>query len=165
MSTEGDIVDSYGNSMRRLQQSFQDGVDTLYNACVSAGQTPTDKSPSSIANAIKNITNNVSVSSLGGGTSINVKNALPNDYSRLNNNSFIIEYRSLSANGGASLHGAQYPQQGSISAKATMSKSYNASSGILTISGVSCSNSYQNGDRTWTRYINASVSINVYAVL
>ena len=31
------------------------GVDTLYNACVSAGQTPTDKSPSSIANAIKEI--------------------------------------------------------------------------------------------------------------
>ena len=36
-----------------MKSNFQDGVDTLYNACVSAGQTPTDKSPSSIANAIK----------------------------------------------------------------------------------------------------------------
>ena len=40
-----------------IKQSFQDGVDTLYNACVSAGQTPTDKSPSSIANAIQSIAN------------------------------------------------------------------------------------------------------------
>ena len=38
-----------------LKTSFQDGVDTLYNACVSAGQTPIDKSPSSIAEAIKAI--------------------------------------------------------------------------------------------------------------
>ena len=38
-----------------MKSNFQDGVDTLYNACVSAGQTPIDKSPSSIANAIEEI--------------------------------------------------------------------------------------------------------------
>ena len=41
-----------------MKQSFQDGVDTLYNKCVSCGQTPTDKSPTSISNAIQNIYNN-----------------------------------------------------------------------------------------------------------
>ena len=38
-----------------MKSNFQDGVDTLYNACISAGQTPIDKSPSSIAEAIKAI--------------------------------------------------------------------------------------------------------------
>ena len=47
-----------------MKQSFQDGVDTLYNACVSAGQTPTDKSPSSIANVIQQIKDNASVATI-----------------------------------------------------------------------------------------------------
>ena len=41
-----------------METSFQDGVDTLYNKCVSCGQTPTDKSPTSISNAIQDIYNN-----------------------------------------------------------------------------------------------------------
>ena len=41
-----------------MKQSFQDGVDTLYNKCVSCGQTPSDKSPTAIANAIQSIYNN-----------------------------------------------------------------------------------------------------------
>lgn len=41
-----------------MKQSFQAGVDTLYNKCVSCGQTPTDKSPTSISNAIQDIYNN-----------------------------------------------------------------------------------------------------------
>ena len=40
-----------------MKQSFQDGVDTLYNKCVSCGQTPNDKSPTSISNAIQSISN------------------------------------------------------------------------------------------------------------
>lgn len=46
-----------GSTMVFNTANFQAGVDTLYNACVSAGQTPTDKSPSSIANAIQSIYN------------------------------------------------------------------------------------------------------------
>ena len=41
-----------------MKQSFQAGVDTLYNKCVSCGQTPSDKSPTSISNAIQGIYNN-----------------------------------------------------------------------------------------------------------
>ena len=38
--------------------NFQAGVDTLYNKCVSCGQTPNDKSPTSISNAIQGIYGN-----------------------------------------------------------------------------------------------------------
>lgn len=47
-----------------MKSNFQDGVDTLYNACVSAGQTPIDKSPSSIAEAIKAIKDNASTATI-----------------------------------------------------------------------------------------------------
>lgn len=38
-----------------LRQSFQDGVDTIYNKCVSEGSTPTDNSPDAISDAIGNL--------------------------------------------------------------------------------------------------------------
>lgn len=36
-----------------MKQSFQAGVDTIYNMLVSCGETPTDKTPTSIANKIQ----------------------------------------------------------------------------------------------------------------
>lgn len=39
--------------------NFGDGVDEVYNACVSAGSTPASKSPADIATAIGNIANPV----------------------------------------------------------------------------------------------------------
>lgn len=57
-------LESLNDETESIKQSFQDGVDTLYNACVSAGQTPTDKSPSSIANAIQQIKDNASVATI-----------------------------------------------------------------------------------------------------
>ena len=41
-----------------LQSSFQDGVDTLYNKCVSCGSTPSNKTPTAISNSIQSIYNN-----------------------------------------------------------------------------------------------------------
>ena len=38
-------------------KSFQTGVNTLYNKCVSCGVTPADKSPTAISNAIQNVFN------------------------------------------------------------------------------------------------------------
>ena len=38
--------------------NFQAGVDTLYNKCVSCGQTPSDKSPTAISNSIQSIYGN-----------------------------------------------------------------------------------------------------------
>lgn len=41
-----------------VQQSFQDGVNTLYNKCVSCGVTPAAKTPAAIATAIQTIYTN-----------------------------------------------------------------------------------------------------------
>ena len=41
-----------------MKQSFQAGVDTLYNKCVSCGWTPTGKTPTDISNAIQGIYGN-----------------------------------------------------------------------------------------------------------
>ena len=41
-----------------MKQSFQAGVDTLYNKCVSCGSTPSNKTPTAISNAIQSIYNN-----------------------------------------------------------------------------------------------------------
>lgn len=58
MTTDGDIVDSYGNTMRNLQQSFQGGVNALRDECISCGVTPTGDTPAGISNAIQTIYNN-----------------------------------------------------------------------------------------------------------
>lgn len=44
--------------MRNLKASFQAGVDTLYNKCVSCGWTPTGKNPTAISDAIQGIYGN-----------------------------------------------------------------------------------------------------------
>ena len=41
-----------------MKQSFQNGVDTLYNKCVSCGSTPSNKTPTAISNAIQSIYTN-----------------------------------------------------------------------------------------------------------
>lgn len=38
-----------------MVENFGDGVDSIYNACIAAGSTPTSKSPADIATAISNI--------------------------------------------------------------------------------------------------------------
>ena len=58
MNRDGDIFDSYGNSLRNLKQSFQDGVNVIYNKITSWGVTPSSNSPTDIANAIDTIANN-----------------------------------------------------------------------------------------------------------
>lgn len=40
------------------KQSFQAGVDTLYNKCSSCGATPSEKTPTAISTAIQTIYNN-----------------------------------------------------------------------------------------------------------
>ena len=45
-----------------MKQDFQAGVDSIYNAIVAAGATPSSKNPADIANSI---TNNLSNASLG----------------------------------------------------------------------------------------------------
>ena len=44
-----------------MVENFGDGVDRVYNACVSAGSTPSSKRPADIATAIGNISGGVTV--------------------------------------------------------------------------------------------------------
>ena len=106
MNRDGDVFDSYGNSLRNLKQSFQAGVDTLYNKCVSCGWTPTGKTPTHIVEAIQGIYGNrytegynngynagqaaSGAIDLGSGTSFDVKSKYSN-YRNLNVNNFAIE--------------------------------------------------------------------------
>ena len=79
--------------------NFQAGVDTLYNKCVSCGQTPNDKSPTSISNAIQGI--------------------YGNRYTEGYNNGYSAGY-DASAIGG--FLGAEYQLQGSRDVVASFSK-------------------------------------------
>lgn len=54
----GDYVDAYGNTMRNLKASFQDGVNALRDKCIACGVTPSENSPTGISNAIQTIYNN-----------------------------------------------------------------------------------------------------------
>ena len=157
------VTSNIQTQINNMKSSFQDGVDTLYNKCKSRGATPSTKTPTAIATAIDKIANNVTITSLGGNTSIDVKSKLPNDYSRLTKNNFIVELVKIVADGGArNVDDAIYPQFGTIDANATMSKSYNASTGRLTISGIECH--AQSQTTGWVRYVNGYATVNVYAI-
>ena len=149
------------SELTAVKNSFQGGVNTLYEECVSCGVTPSAKTPAAIAAAIQKIAAKVHIVSLGTGTSINVKSKLPDVYKTLTKDNFFVEIKSFASNGGArNTDDAQYPQFGSIDCSATMSKSYNASTGVLTISGLSASK--QSDTSGWVRWVETNVSINVY---
>ena len=149
------------SELTAVKNSFQGGVNTLYEECVSCGVTPSAKTPAAIAAAIQKIAAKVHIVSLGTGTSINVKSKLPDVYKTLTKDNFFVEIKSFASNGGArNTDDAQYPQFGSIDCSATMSKSYNASTGVLTIKGLSASK--QSDTSGWVRWVETDVSINVY---
>lgn len=184
VKTHGDEIDNLRRDIDQVSQSFQDGCNTIMAGCTSYGATPDSNSPEDIVEAIGEIYNNrynqgyndghsdgydegydagkVTLKYLGNSTTIDVRSQLPNDYSGLTKDNFFVEVSSISVNGGAVDVTADYPQQGNISASASMSKSYDASTGKLTIGGLSCSNTSWNGDHTWYRYVNGTVSIRVY---
>lgn len=47
-----ELIAKITTEINNLKKSFQDGVDILYNKCVSLGTTPVSKSPNDISNAI-----------------------------------------------------------------------------------------------------------------
>ena len=52
------MISFLNDEQESMKQSFQAGVDTLYNKCVSCGWTPTGKTPTHIAEAIQGIYGN-----------------------------------------------------------------------------------------------------------
>lgn len=54
----GREIDQLISELDATKQSFQAGVDTLYNKCSSCGATPSEKTPTAISTAIQTIYNN-----------------------------------------------------------------------------------------------------------
>ena len=66
-------ITQLNDEQESMKQSFQSGVDTLYNKCVSCGSTPSSKTPTAISNSIQSIyTNryNAGVSATKKGTAV-----------------------------------------------------------------------------------------------
>lgn len=53
-----DKANQLSSELDATKQSFQAGVDTLYNKCSSCGATPSEKTPTAISTAIQTIYNN-----------------------------------------------------------------------------------------------------------
>lgn len=53
-----DLEQRIADCVSAMETTFQNGVDTLYNKCVSRGATPSDKTPTAIAGAIDTIYSN-----------------------------------------------------------------------------------------------------------
>lgn len=63
-STMNDLENRIGDAVDTLEANFQDGVDSIYNACVDKGSTPASHSLADVIQAIENIS--------GGGGGINI---------------------------------------------------------------------------------------------
>ena len=57
-TAERDKWNSYNTTINEMKTNFQDGVNTIYDSVVARGVTPTDKSPSSIVEALDKTFNN-----------------------------------------------------------------------------------------------------------
>ena len=145
--------------------SFQTGVDSIYNKCVSCGSTPSTKTPAAIITSIQAIYTNrynagvsnsaTVIKNLGnytGSTTVNIKNSYSN-YASLTNNNFIGAYSIPVI--------AQCTDQGNVSGTIARTLSYNASTGILTIT-----TNYRTGPVHGTNhlYVSGTISTPVYLV-
>ena len=150
-----------------MKNSFQDGVDTLYDTCVSCGSTPTDKTPTAISEAIKNIAGSsktiVSLgSAVGKRTILDVKAKIPEDYAKLTIDNFFGVITHLQVHGRTWEHGASYPQPWEEYAETSMVKEYDTSTGSLTITGLYCNKDHHT--EGWTGSIDGTMTVDMYAV-
>ena len=142
----------------------------------------TDATPDDLSDCVTAVGNMNKVYYLGTGTSFNIKTLFPNQYSSLSTSNFIVEVNTLSTSGSSTggAYGVMYSSSGggseifastSSSNTVTVSKSYNTSTGVLTISNLSTSSSNSStntsGAVTATDNVNtgSSVTIKVYCVI
>lgn len=107
---------------------------------------------------------------LGTGTSYNIKTLYPTYYADLTADNFIVAFNSASSTGGTrNPDAALYPQFGSISGSTTLTKSYNSTTGQLTIGGLGI-DKYNSSDTnnvmgTYRYFVSTSISVKVYMVI
>lgn len=130
-SNMNDLEQRIADCVSAMETTFQAGVDTLYNKCVSRGATPSGKTPTAIAGAIDTIYNNRYSEGYNAGYNAGLSAAPFKGYSFSN---------TIPASSAAAAY-VQYPLTGVRT---------------VTISG-SCVNQYVNGyiningERVWTR--------------
>ena len=123
-----------------MKQSFQDGVDTLYNKCKSCGSTPSNKTPTAISDSIQSIyTNRYNEGYNNGRTQgqNDVKNN-PNGYGLYNKTQYDQNYNNgynagYSAGYNASAIGGFICQQYSLQSSRTFTISFSDVSGTVVI--------------------------------
>lgn len=141
-------INSLNTSINNMQASFQDGCDTIVAGCTTYGSTPASNSPDDIVSAIGSIyTNRYTAGFAGGKNSASaqlvgtytgnktISCTSITGYENKTANNFIVEFVSCPY--------TNIEMSGSRSGKArgrglgtTLSKSYNASTGTLAISGM-----------------------------
>ena len=108
---------------------------------------------------------------LGTGTSIDIKSKFPDIYTSLSINNFIVAYNSITVStyyyGGGTTVASGYSASTTKNANLNITKSYNNSTGILTISGISNSVSYYpfSNDHTHGFKTTSSATVNVYLIM
>ena len=127
-----------------MKQSFQAGVDTLYNKCVSCGWTPTGKTPTHIVEAIQGIYGNRYTEGYNNGRTQgqNDVKGNPNGYGLYNQSQYDNHYNEGYNNGynngynagySASALGGFISQQYSLQNSRTFTISFTDVSGIVVI--------------------------------
>ncbi len=132
-----DLEQRIADAFTEATNSFQAGVDTLYNKCKSCGATPSAKTPTAISTSIQSIYTNRYNAGVAAGKvqNVTVKRVSWKPY---DNN--VLSY-TVNVGAGRELYKTLFPVyrqggqvQGGIDSEFTISYGYNATTGILTIS-------------------------------
>lgn len=120
-----DNFDKIDKAYKEMKENFQAGVDSVYDACVTAGSTPSSKSLADVVTAIGKVSQ---VYYLGEGTSFNVSSI--EGYEKLTADNFIVDCGLYGVSGSATYCGG-------ASNSTRLTKSYNPSTGLFTINNTS----------------------------
>lgn len=127
--------------VKQMKSDFQAGVDTIYNACVNAGSTPTAKTPAAIASAINSNLKLQVLSNITRTGGNNLKSyfdisSLYYNYKSITIDNLIITINTFSVSGNSGF---------------TWKYSYDASNGIITV------DSQQTGLLCYPRVISVTI--------
>lgn len=167
LENQGTSVGSSGFEAKynSLKTEYEEYKTKVAEALTSKGiEASKDDDAETIATSINSIQSGSSVYYLGTGTSFDIKTKFPDDYTNLTANNFIVEGTSVSSSASqGSLSWAISSYSGS--ATASINKSYDASTGILTCNIQSSVTASVSGNNNGSRNGSNTGSCKVYLVL
>ncbi|MDD3453382.1 MAG: type II secretion system protein [Bacilli bacterium] len=157
-----EIVDELQSRINELEA----GKEAVTNALINKGVSITlDDDLNTIADILNNTTIGKRMISLGAGTSFDLKTNYATyglsatDYQSLTADNFIISVQTINASG----YCTELSWSGSSSASANVNKSYNNTTGVLTVSNISASGGYS-GSKYGSGGYGTTLVINTYIV-